>query len=713
MKYFLLPAFLVVLYGNGFSQTGIPVPTMTATDNLITTFLNNNSIPGATVAIAKDGKIVYNRAFGYADVAKTIPTQPYSLFRIASLSKQLTAVAIMKLVENGQLSLSAKVFGPGSILADHPVFSTTTIADTRIYNITVQHLLEHAGGWNRDIDCNASPTAPYPYFQPGCDPISFPLTVTQQTGTSNPVTKDALIKFVLQKGLNFAPGTSYNYSNIGYLILGEVIEKISGQPYESFVKDQILAPLGIYDMHIAKNLRSEKQEREGEYTGNGYNTYSLYGDNTIVPWEYGGFSVSAMDAHGGWIASARDMLKFLTAVDGFATKPDILQPATIASMVTPSANNTGYAKGWAVNGSNNWWHTGSLDGTASEWVRANNGYTWIIILNKRQNTNAFWTALDNLGWSCIAATTTWPTYDLMASPTTNASGLSFSNTTNTSLTVNWTNGNGDRRLLLAQAGVPVAAYPQDGSSYTVNPVFGNSPLSGSATQVVYDGTGNSATVTGLTPNTTYYFRVVEYNQNAGTGNNALFLLGNNPIASKVAALSLPVNFLYFKASPQDGNSVQLDWATAQESNNDRFEVERSADGVNYTRIATIAGHNNSSVPLYYGYTDKQALPALNFYRLKQIDKDGDFKYSSIVSVRFDAAREITISPNPARSYIEVRGANVQQAFVMDLTGKTLITKKPAANTDNRINIASLPKGIYVVKVILKDSHVITKRLIVQ
>src|SRR5690606_19101042 len=142
----------------------------------------------------------------------------------------------------------------------------------------------------------------------------------------------------LIKGLDFAPGTAYNYSNIGYLILGSIIEKISGMSYENYVQASILHPLGIYDMHIGKNLLAEKFEREGEYFGGEGNTLSVYGDGSSLPWEYGGMNVNAMDGHGGWIATAKDMLTLLNAVDGFATKPDILNSATITTMVTPSVN---------------------------------------------------------------------------------------------------------------------------------------------------------------------------------------------------------------------------------------------------------------------------------------------------------------------------------------------------------------------------------------
>ena len=526
----ILSALLFAACFGSYAQTGIPVPSMTQSDNLINNFLTAYDIPAATVAMAKDGRIVYMRAFGNSNIANTIPTQPYNLFRIASLSKPITAIACMKLMQHGRLAMNARAFGTGGILQNHPVLSAATITDTRIYDITVQQLLEHAAGWNRDVNCNPSPTTPYPYYFAGCDPIAFPLRVTMLTGTPNPVTEEALLTFMLEKGLDFTPGTAYSYSNMGYLVLGEIIEQITGLSYERYIKDSVLAPLGIFDMHIGKNLLADKQEREGEYVGNGYTNLSVYGTGQNVPWEYGGFSVEAMDAHGGWIASSRDMLKLLTAVDGFSTKPDILNANTVATMVAPSANSQYYAKGWQVNQFNNWWHTGALDGTASIWVRSAGGYAWIIILNKRNitNSNNFWSALDNLGWNCISATSTWPTWDLMLSPTVNASGISFSNVSGSSVTVNWTNGNGASRLLIVKADSAVNAFPLDGTNYTANAAFGSGNSPGLNNYVVYNGSGSSVTVTGLTANKKYYFRVVEYNRNTSTGNNALYLLGNNP-----------------------------------------------------------------------------------------------------------------------------------------------------------------------------------------
>jgi CubicO group peptidase (beta-lactamase class C family) len=336
-----------------FAQTGIPAGSMSQCDTQMQTFLTNYQIPGATFAVTKNGKLIYMRAFGTADQAGTEATQPYHMFRIASVSKPITSIAIMKLIESGQLSLGDKVFGPGGILNADPYFANANITDSRVYNITIQNLLEHSAGWNRSLPMPPGPVSPYPWGYPHSDPIAFPLHVTQTLGEANPVTRRAMIKFSIQKGLDFAPGTAHNYSNIGYLVLGEVIEKKTGLTYENYVKQNIFAPLGIYDIRLGKNLLADKQEREGEYI-NTSTTLSAYGTGQPVPWQYGGWSIEAMDAHGGWIATARDLVRLLTAVDGFPSRPDILSPSTIQTMTTPSATNPGYAKGWIVNSSGTW-----------------------------------------------------------------------------------------------------------------------------------------------------------------------------------------------------------------------------------------------------------------------------------------------------------------------------------------------------------------------
>ncbi|MEO0470201.1 MAG: T9SS type A sorting domain-containing protein [Bacteroidota bacterium] len=247
-----------------------------------------------------------------------------------------------------------------------------------------------------------------------------------------------------------------------------------------------------------------------------------------------------MDAHGGWIATARDLVRLLVAVDGFTTKPDILSQSSINSMVSPSPHNNGYSKGWSVNQFNNWWHTGALDGTASIWVRSSGGFTWALILNKRiinANANNFWAGLDNLPWNCVSQTNNFPTHDLFDFPSENAFSLSISDISTSSMKLSWNGGNGEKKILVAREGGPVVNFPLDGVDYNADASFGQGDDLGDGMFVVYNGTGSEVVVNGLAANKQYHFRLFDYNQNTGTGNHALYQLHQSPQAAAVATIT--------------------------------------------------------------------------------------------------------------------------------------------------------------------------------
>jgi len=540
-----LPVLIIFLFViKAQTQTGISNSVSSSCDALVNNFMSAYNIPGLSFALSKDGKLVYERGFGNADLNGSELTYPHHLFRIASISKPLTSIAIMKLVEDGLLNLSDKAFGTTGVLASHPYFTTANITDSRIYNITVQQLLEHSAGWNRNISCFPNPTTPYPYLFNGCDPIVAPLHVTQQIGASNPVTEEGMIYFLLERGLDFTPGTQYQYSNIGYLVLGEIIEATSGNSYEEYMKSNILEPIGACDTHLGKNLLIDKQEREMEYEGDGYTNLDIFGNGTYVPWEYGGFNIEAMDAHGGWISTSSDLVRILLAVDNFNTKPDILSSSSINIMTTPSANNIYYSKGWSVNPSDNWWHTGALDGTASFFGRTSSGYTWAVLLNKREigaNSSNFWSDLDNLPWNCIASVSSFPSYDLLNSPSIHANNLSISQVAIDKCNVQWQSGNGSRRIVVARQGAPINKFPIDGQSYSANLSFGSGSNLGQGNFVVYDGTGNNVSIQNLNYGASYFFRVFEYNQNSNTGNYKLYNLSKSRSYHYDTNLHCPVN----------------------------------------------------------------------------------------------------------------------------------------------------------------------------
>ncbi|WP_262489900.1 serine hydrolase domain-containing protein [Hymenobacter sp. AT01-02] len=512
----LLALLLSLLTFPAWAQTGVWSSKTASYDAAVQKLMKRWKIPGASVAISKQGKLVYARGFGYSDLARSQAMTPATLMRVASVSKPVTSVAIMKLVEDGQLTLQHNVFGPTGYLQEP--YYTDLITDQRIYTITVRQLLEHTAGWNRDAGVDGFSNS---------DPIDFPLHVAQVMQAPNPVGDSTLIRYLLSKELNFAPGSRFAYSNIGYLILGKVIEKVTGQRYETWVRSHILEPVGILEAHLGRNLLADKRENESEYscplTGE-----SCYGTGKRVPYAYGGANLEAMNAHGGWLFTARDLVRFLLAVDGLATTPDLLLPATLDTMTTPSEATKRYAKGWMVNKRGVWWHTGCLNGSTSIVARTADGYTWAILLNSCPNTNRFWNDVEGLGWDCLNSTATWPTYNLLP-PEQNASLLRLTHDTPRSATLTWKNGNGTHRLVVVSEGAPVTRFPIEGRAYAGGRTFGHGASLGEGTYVVAAGPDSVVQVTGLQAGHTYYARVMEYRFDEQVGMAPVYTFDGNPV----------------------------------------------------------------------------------------------------------------------------------------------------------------------------------------
>jgi CubicO group peptidase (beta-lactamase class C family) len=504
----LLFTFLLGLLGlRSLAQTGVAVPALAPCDASVQQFMQRWHVLGASVALAKDGKLVYERAFGYADVARTVPMQPYHLLRVASLSKSVTALAIMKLVEEGKLSLSHPVFGPQGYLGDA---YTREIRDARLYRVTVQQLLEHTAGWDRSIGCDGQGT---------CDPVEFPTHVAATMGVPNPVGDSTLIRYMLRQGLNFEPGTRFAYSNTGYLVLGKVLEAVTHQPYEAWVRQHVLQPSGVLEAHLGRNLPAARHERESAYQS-AYCLPSCYDPAQQVPAANGGYQIEAMNAHGGWLFSARDLVRLVVATDSLASRAPLLATATLRSMTEPSAMNTYYAKGWMVSGGTRW-HTGCLDGSASLLVRTADGYTWAILLNTNNSSAQFWQELTALGGKWRTAIKSWPTYDLFA-PEQAAHAVQASVRSASPTHLTWAAGSGTHRLVLLKADSPSTAFPVDGTTYRVASTLAD------GTRIVAIERGTSAWLPPLDPQHTYYARVVEYRQDATTGHHPVYTLEGSP-----------------------------------------------------------------------------------------------------------------------------------------------------------------------------------------
>jgi CubicO group peptidase (beta-lactamase class C family) len=383
-----------------FANNSSANPEFAKMDEMISTFQKKWGIMGLSAAVTKNGRLVYAKGFGYADERNGELLDANNQFRLASVSKLVTAIAIMQLNENEKFGLDDPVFGSDGILNDSIYMN---YSDPRIENITVRHLLTHTGGWSKRSG----------------DPMFQPHLVARKMKTNLPVTNETTIQYVLNKKLNYEPGSRYSYSNVGYVILGKVIEKVTKMSYEDYVKLNILYPLGIYDMQLGNSFYEEKADNEVTYyESRSYGKVLAYNSNrNYVSRIYGGSNIKSLGAAGGWVSSPAGLLRLVTAIDGFNSKPDLLQQESIRIM-TSKDESDGQVIGWKGSDSyGTWWRTGTLTGMSVLVVRQKNGINWIIALNSTTvKKSHIHSETFRMMSRAIASVDNWPKYDLFINP---------------------------------------------------------------------------------------------------------------------------------------------------------------------------------------------------------------------------------------------------------------------------------------------------------
>lgn len=327
-------------------------------------FLKYWNIQGASVSIAKEGEIVYAKGFGYADTVSKTPVNTDHLFRVASVSKLVTAVAIMQLKEEGKLSLDDHVFGNEGILNFAPY---NVYRDKKVEQIKVKHLLNHSGGW----------TARYG------DPMFINNAIAKRIEKNELINTEDIITYMLTKRLHFKPGTASYYSNLGFAVLSKVVEAQSGLPYETYVRANVLIPLGITEMHIGKNRMEDWLPNEVCYyeQPDAIKVSSVYGTGEEVRKCDGGSNIEALQGAGAWIGSSLDLLKLVLTVDGEDSYFDILSKESIKEMTTPVS--TGFSPyGWrTTNYRGDWLRTGTLAGSTALVKKGKSGLSYVILCN--------------------------------------------------------------------------------------------------------------------------------------------------------------------------------------------------------------------------------------------------------------------------------------------------------------------------------------------
>ncbi len=287
------------------------------------------------VLVARNGAVILEQGYGLANVAQNIANTPDTRFQLASVAKTLTATAVMQLVERGRIRLAAPI---STFLNDTP----------RAWNnITVEQLLAHTSGIP--------------------DYFSF-----DEFENELQLTPDGIIAVAKNYPLDFEPGSDFEYSNTGYVLLGKILEQVSGASYAEFLRANILDPLAMN----ATGREGENAPRAVGYVSNGMPAQE--------------FPITNALGDGDLLATARDMYKFDRALydDSF------LPRAAREKMFAPVGKNH-YGLGWETQtwrGKRVVSHSGSINGFATEFMRFPDDDAVIIVLSNWQDVDAAQTA---------------------------------------------------------------------------------------------------------------------------------------------------------------------------------------------------------------------------------------------------------------------------------------------------------------------------------
>jgi CubicO group peptidase (beta-lactamase class C family) len=356
----------------GIPAFGVGDPkTSAAVDAKVESFLSQRAasgppVGGAVLTVTHAGKLLLARSYGYSDATTLEYMEPDSRMRVAGVSKTITAMAILKMVHDGQVTgLNAAPFtflelgrpfangvpdttGAFKTVAPEATaglssatFSTpfTVLGqgglNPLLNQITLLELLQHTGGWNRNLVLE-------PYEGIWTISATTPSLVSQSLGlTESPPTAQHILQFMLNQPLQFAPGSNLAYSNTGYAVLGEVLAQVGRThdsavtTYEDYVQKQILKPLGMNETTAGRTLAAQRQDREASYVSymagppGAAALVTLPPSPSVYPNDpikleyppYGGLDAGAgvdIDVYtgfGSWVTSALDLARFTGAIE--------------------------------------------------------------------------------------------------------------------------------------------------------------------------------------------------------------------------------------------------------------------------------------------------------------------------------------------------------------------------------------------------------------
>lgn len=404
--------------------TGPTIPELARLDTNMQSVMLANAVPGASLAIVKDGRLVLARGYGFAEVESNERYQPDSLWRTDGLAATITAATYMQLAEEGKANLDAPI---RDLLPLEPPSYPGAAFDSRWTNVTARLALLHAGGW--DVDASKDPLG-----ATGFDPVLWPNQIAKDLGITRPVQRLDLLRWMLGKPMQFTPGTASKYSNFGYEVVGALIERLSGSTYEATCQ-KLLARAHITRMQLGHLKRSDRLPGEVAYYFHPSMTPAwLRNTAEPIPFNFDApyASLPPQDdfypiyaASGGWLVSAIDYARLVAALDRDPVYPDILRDTTLADMAAPSQWANGNS-GLAPYRSLAWQ---GVDPATGVWVRGGGGVaSCSFVVKYRKGVvvvyNATTVGLDSNGnsmtvsalWDPIVSTLDairrWPAHDL-------------------------------------------------------------------------------------------------------------------------------------------------------------------------------------------------------------------------------------------------------------------------------------------------------------
>jgi D-alanyl-D-alanine carboxypeptidase len=306
-------------------------------DDLVAAEMQKQHIPGLSIAIVKDGKVIKAKGYGLANIETNTPASPETVYKIASVSKQFIATGIMLLVQDGKLSIEDKI--SKYLEGTPPTWK----------EITIRHLLTHTSGIPREA--------------PGFDPLKIQPNAD-------------VIKTSYPLPLRFTPGEKWEYCNVGYFALAEIIRKVSGKPWTDFLADRVFNPVGLTATR-ATTTTDLVPNRAGGYTWTGSKWRNAENYRAVRP-------------SGAFLSTVVDLAKWDLALSSESPLTKAARDHMWTPVILTSGKTSPYGFGWSLNpvkGHKQIHHGGSLPGFRSEFARFVDDKLSVVVLSNLSSAN--------------------------------------------------------------------------------------------------------------------------------------------------------------------------------------------------------------------------------------------------------------------------------------------------------------------------------------